>query len=196
MVNRHEQLENVTSIESALNQLRNFINPAISSIILKQYNPTVPEHEMDVVYLHMRIMFCDPNTVHNFLQDYRNSHGNYATKMFVNYTLQDTENHVNVTALECAIIWNTDPYMVRLLYQWGANVDTPNITGYYTNENNMPPYRNYLSPYTLNHNNNMNNYPPIHGIRNRNQFHEVIREVNYIAGEDNPPPTWQMPIPY
>lgn len=195
MANRPQQNEDVIPLANALNQMRNFIIPELSVINLRNSNNTLPYFQCDVAYLHMQIMFSAPNDVNHYLENYSNIHGLYATRMFVNFPLQDVVNHVNVTALECALTWNTDPDMVRVIYSWGADLDTPNITGYFTNARNLTPYRNYLANFNLrpNLNYNGNNYPPVRGLRNRNEFYAVFQEVEYLAGDQEPPIGWHMP---
>lgn len=194
MAQRNRVNEAPIPLNNALNQMRNTINPNISLTNLRNLNNTTPHFECDVVYLHQQIMFGTPNEVEHFLDNYCNIHGLYSTCMFVNFPLQDIDNHSNITALECALTWNTDPQMVRVLYQWGANVHTPNIDGFFTNDRNLPPYRNYLRDYfTMANVENVNNYPPVEGLRDRNEFHGVLRELDYIVGEVAPPANWHMP---
>jgi hypothetical protein len=173
---------------------RNRVNEAPILTNLRHLNNTTPRFECDVVYLHQQIMFGTPNEVEHFLDNYCNIHGLYATCMFVNFPLQDIDNHSNITALECALTWNTDAQMVRVLYRWGANVHTPNIDGFFTNDRNLPPYRNYLRDYfTMANVENVNNYPPVEGLRERDEFHGVLRELDYIVGEVAAPANWHMP---
>lgn len=194
MAHRNRVNEAPIPLNNALNQMRNVINPNISLTNLRHLNNTTPRFECDVVYLHQQIMFGTPNEVEHFLDNYCNIHGLYATCMFVNFPLQDIDNHSNITALECALTWNTDAQMVRVLYRWGANVHTPNIDGFFTNDRNLPPYRNYLRDYfTMANVENVNNYPPVEGLRERDEFHRVLRELDYIVGEVAAPANWHMP---
>jgi len=194
MAHRNRVNEAPIPLNNALNQMRNVINPNISLTNLRHLNNTTPRFECDVVYLHQQIMFGTPNEVEHFLDNYCNIHGLYATCMFVNFPLQDIDNHSNITALECALTWNTDAHMVRVLYRWGANVHTPNIDGFFTNDRNLPPYRNYLRDYfTMANVENVNNYPPVEGLRERDEFHRVLRELDYIVAEVAAPANWQMP---
>ena len=196
MPSHNHENEGRISLSNALNQMRNRINPEITLINLRNLNINTPLFECDVAYLHQRIMFTSPNEVSHFLENYCDLHGLYATQMFVNFPLQDTDNEQNITALECALTWNTHPHMIRVLYRWGANVHIPNVNGHFINENTLTPYRNYLRDYVMVHPNpqiNLNNYPAVTGLREPNEFGGVMRELDYIVGEQTPPQGWTMP---
>lgn len=182
------------SLANALNILRNTISPQNSLYDVLRFNrDNVSEFECDLVYLHLQIIFATPHELNIYLDNYCNRHGLYATNMFVNYPLLDIENRCNVTPLDCATIWNRDPQKVRVLYRWGADVSVPNVNGRYINDGNLSPYRNYLSRYTLSENINVNNYPPLRGLRNQNEFYDTINEIEYLSGERGRPNNWFMP---
>ena len=190
--------EILTDLEEIKNQLRNVINPHISQFDIRVLNQnTTPYYEADLVYLHIQIMFADANQVDIFLRNYCNLHGFYATTMFVNHPLIDTENHMNVTPLDAATLWSDDPHMIRILYKWGADTSIPNANGHYMDDNdnnmNMLPYRNYLSRYVLMENIDPHNYPPIRGRRIYNQFYNILNELRYITGSLIPPQHWITP---
>lgn len=182
------------NLANALNILRNTINPQISLYDVLRFNRNnVSEFECDLVYLHLQIIFATPHELNMYLDNYCNRRGLYATNMFVNYPLLDIENRCNITPMDCAVIWNRDPQKVRVLYRWGADVYVPNVDGRYINDGNVVPYRNYLSRYTFRENIDANNYPPMRGLRNENEFYETINEINYISGERGHPNNWFMP---
>lgn len=193
MVNLNENEAPIPLLNS-VNQLMNTVNPDITLYDIIEHNKRhLTTHECEAVYLHILIIFKDANKVDMFLQDYSNRYGIYATNMFVNYPLVDIHNRCNMTPLDCALLWNHDVNKVRLLYRWGANVSVPNVDGNYINIGNLPPYRNYLSSYTLRENIYPGAHPIIKGLRVENEFLEIIREMDYICGEDNPPQGWVMP---
>jgi hypothetical protein len=187
-----------------LNEARNImlgrIDRQLTLFDLRHLNQDIALYEIDSVYLHIKIMFSSPNEVELFLDNYCNIHGVYATQMFLNIPLQDSVNHCTITAMDCATLWNTDPYMIRVLYRWGANIHIPNVNGIFIGDGPMVPYCNYLSQYVLmNNNNNMNNNininnnQPLWGARNRDEFEQVLWEIEYIGGERVPPNNWHRP---
>lgn len=175
-----------------LNEVRNIllntIDPNISLHTLRELNRNVYQlYECDLVYLHLRILFHTPNDVDQFLENYSNLHGVYATHMFVNHPLLN----INIFPMDAAMQWTNDRHMLRVLYRWGANARTPD-----ENMNmNVSPYRNYLSRYELMENiGNNNNYPALRGLRIRNEFYEVSEENSFLSGREQPPNDWQMPV--
>ena len=193
MVSLNEN-EGPVPLLNSVNLLMITVNPNITLYdIINNNRRHLTIHECEAIYLHILIIFKDANNVDTFLQDYSNRYGIYATNMFVNYPLVDIDNRRNMTPLDCALLWNHDVNKVRLLYRWGANVYVPNVDGNYNNIENLPPYRNYLSSYTLRENIYPGLHPPVKGLRIDNEFYEIIRELDYICGEYNTPHGWFMP---
>jgi len=183
-----------TQIINALNLMVNTIDPSLSLSDLRHLNPAHNiEYEMDMVYLHLKIMFGETNELDNFLRNYCERMGIYATNMFVNFPLIDIENNQNMTPIDCATIWNTDIEKQRILYKWGADVSVPNVNGNYIGDNNLVPYRNYLSRYVLRENIHVNNHPRVRGMRMDEDFVDTCRELEYLSGERNPPDNWHRP---
>ena len=186
--------ERILRLDEAKNHLLCTIDPNITRANVRLFNHNSTSfYESDLVYLHLLIIFKSPNHVENFLQDYCNVHGFYTTQMFINHPLLDIENNMNVSALDCALLWSTDPHMVRSLYRWGADTSIPNVHGRYIGDSELVPYRNYLSRYVLIENVDVTNYPPLRGRRNNNEFVRVIDESRIISGERVPPTGWIMP---
>ena len=193
MVNLNEN-EGPTPLLNLKNLLMTMVKPDITlNDIIRNNRRHLTIHECEAVYLHILIIFKDANTIDMFLREHSNRYGIYATNMFVNYPLLDIHNMCNMTPLDCALLWNHDVNKVRLLYRWGASVSLPNVDGNYINIGNLLPYRNYLSSYILQENINPDAYPLIKGLRIENEFLEIIREIDYICGVDNPPDGWVMP---
>ena len=193
MANDNNNNEQFTQLANAHNLLMNTVDPNLSLFDIRRLNNNQNEHVCDVLYLHLKIIFGGENDVDYFLHNYCNRNGIYATNVLVNYPLIDTENHVNITALDCATIWNTNVEKIRFLYKWGADISMPNVDGNYINNNNLIPYRNYLSRYVLRENIQVNNYPTIRGLRIQNQFNATCTELDYLSGEVNPPNNWIRP---
>jgi hypothetical protein len=184
----------IITLAEAKNRFLTYVDNNLTINDLLNLNPTANRFEIDLVYLHLLMLFRTPNDVHMFLQNYAYQHGAYATNMFVNYPLIDMHNRRNITPLHCAIIWNSNPYLIRVLYEWGADISYLNMNNVFPEEeiNNLE-YSNYLSNYRLS-NIDPNNFPVIEGRRNANEFSQSINEIQYISGENNAPHGWQMPI--
>ena len=180
-------------LNEAHNVLLNTINPNISLHAIRALNQNViPLYECDLVYLHLQIIFNTPNDVDDFLDNYSNLHGVYATQMFLNQPILDRDADRNVTPMQAAMLWSNDPNMLRILYRWGAN---PAPIEENINMNNivMSSYRNYLSRYELNENRDNFNYPPLRGRRIRNEFYDIIQENLFLSRALIPNNEWVMP---
>lgn len=197
----HLDLNNeiMLSVNEAKNILRNTIDPNISIYMIRELNRnTVDNYECDLVFLHLRIIFFTPNDVHHYLENYCNLRGFYATQMFLNYPLNDTENEITITPMETALLWSSDPTMLRVLYRWGANPARPDVHTRFRgqiHQNEIVPYRNYLSRYHLMENidNHNYNYPQLQGRRIPNEFAIIMEEHDMISGEMPPNIGWVMP---
>lgn len=184
-----------------LNEAKNILAERMDSELtlnrIRQLNENSPfgyvisKHEIDVAYLHMLIIFKSPSDVNDFLYHYWNFYGNVQLEMIINYRLADFENNRYMTVIDCALLWNTDPEMVRILYKWGANV---NISNYQYLEN-ICPYRNYLACYRLTDNNLIYSYPDERrfGSRQPSEFRDVANEHDYIGNLKERPENWDMP---
>ena len=183
-------------LNQAKNILINTIDPNISLHAVRVLNQNQCSlYECDLIYLHVKIMFDSPNDVDNFLEEYTNLHGVYATQMFVNHPLTEHNTNNCVLPIEAAMLWCSNAEMVRVLYKWGANpmITDPDVLNHFPNVN-MPSYHNYLSRYELIENRNTINYPPLSGRRIRNEFYYPIRENVYLTNStlsDNN--EWQIP---
>lgn len=179
---------------NARNMLLNTINPSLSLFDIRRLNPThILEYELELVYLHLKIIFGEANEIDNFLHNYCERMGIHATNMFVNFPLIDIENNQNMTPFDCATIWNTNIEKQRILYKWGADISMPNVNGNYIGDDNLVPYRNYLSRFVLRENIHVNNYPRIRGYRMEEDFADTCQELAYLSGERNPPDNWSLP---
>ena len=185
------------TLPEAKNRLLNIIDRNLSVHDIRNMNPGMNNFESDALYLHILLLFHTPNEVEQYIRGYFYLFGPYVTEMFINYPLVDIENSRNMTPLDCAVLWNNDPNLIRLLYEWGANFGVLNVDRNFVEEINNIPYRNYLSHYRLHNNNNNNNMNIDNNYisfrRNINEFTDVVNEVSYIVGEANPPIHWQNP---
>jgi hypothetical protein len=184
--------EYAISLNNAKNILLREINQDLSVNDIQNLNPNIMTFECDALYLHIQIIYGNEQSVYNFLQNYCNQHGFYTTQLFVNHSLIDVINGRSITPVECSLLWSNNPRMLRVLYEWGADVSI-----YENNPLFVSTYRNHLSYYVLANNNNnnavMNHIRELRGSRIMHQFDEIYDELNYLIGEMVPPPNWVMP---
>ena len=151
------------------------------------YKGTKNIYEKNCYYLHFLIIFKTPLIVENFLIEHKNEFGHYATKMFINFPIINNITNNIITPLKCALNWNTDPEMIRMLYKWGADLSLPDLNGNYVEDNLSKYYVNHLNPYIAN-----NIY--ILGTKSTIYFSDVINEVYYLLGKKSPPDNWSYPV--
>ena len=143
-------------------------------------------YEKHVYYLHFLIMFKEPKEVDYFLSEYTKKYGEYTTKMLVNFPLiSPTANNV-VTSIMCCAHWTNNPEMVRVLYQWGADLSLMDINRKYPEETYGGPYYNHLVDY-------IGQGCYVIGYRSKSDFVDVAHEILYLSGERRPPENWVQP---
>lgn len=168
------------------------IDPHLTQHDIQRMNaPSILDFECDLIFLHIQIIYGRPESVYNFLYQYCVEHGIYSTRMFLNHSLTSIDNRYSITPLECAFIWSDNPIMIRILYQWGAD-----LSMHIQEDISLLPYRNHLSRYVLT--NNINNiHPdnyPLNALRIQDQFDVMWNEFNYIVSKMMPPQNWIMPL--
>ena len=150
-------------------------------------HPGIPEkYERYSYYLHYLIMFSTPQSVHNFIKEHHIQHGDYATRMFVNFPLVSICDNNIMTPLMCAAAWCNEPQMVRNLYHWGADFSQIDVNGKYSEEKYGTYYVNHLNHLLA------PNYFII-GLRSARDFIDTIQEIRCLAGEIKPPIGWMYP---
>ena len=145
--------------------------------------------DVDAIILQSKIMFGGVNDVSQFLDEYHNRYGPMATYTFVNFPIFAYDLRESITPLVCAALWSRNSEMIRVLYQYGAEVNRPDQYGLYPEEHYYLPYYNHLSYYICND----NVAQPQQRRRIRNQFQEVQDEIEIIAGERVPHENWEFP---
>jgi len=149
--------------------------------------------EKEAFYLHFLIIFRTPIDVFNYLNSYYNKYGSYTTKMFINYPLMNIMEKNIITPIICAMLWSEDPEMIRALYTWGVDISMTDVNGLYAEELylGISKYCNHLSSYVA---------PKqlIFGLRIKDNFKHIHREIMYIAGDLYPcdDDNWQLPARY
>ena len=173
-------------------------------IIQNIINPCTSESMKLVVCLHIIIMFKDITYLREFLENIYDVHGSIVCEFIINYSISNLEvfvsndHHVHsnsVNALTCSCLWNTNPQVIRLLIQYGADINTTNEIGFYANEiAEEYPYYNHIKP--LMHNRFYSDESiQVYGKRSYNEFVNVYNEILMIAGEIQPSQNWTHPQP-
>lgn len=220
-VKLHEQLKKTNLLTSRLareniyctnnyiniNTLKNEIihnNPELYKIKLNyfidnQYTSNL--YEKYSYYLHFLIIYSKPSDVNSFLTNYyydlctdsskKNTLQSInAMQMFINFPLVCHYNKNIITPLLCAMLWSNEPEMIRVLYQWGGDVSITDVhNNYYENiYDTHQYYYNHLHPFIVSRN-------IVLGIRNKNDFVDVIREMKYLSKEEHPDPKYKWSFP-
>lgn len=147
----------------------------------------LPNFLMNVICLHLNIMFRPVSHVVRFLYYFTKAHGSMATELLVNYSVQDnilnqfSTNGFN--ALNVAILWTNSVEMVRILYKFGSDISLVYSNGMFAEElHTYIPYYNHFGNYFI-YTNTAFQYNHIWGYRLINDFTDVITQIRIICGE-------------
>ena len=158
----------------------------------------LPKFLMNVICLHLNIMFRPVSHVVRFLYYFTKTHGFMATELLVNYSIQDnilnqfSTNGFN--ALNVAILWTNNIEMVRILYKFGADISLVYSNGMFAEElHTYIPYYNHFGNYFI-YTNTAFQYNHIWGYRLINDFTDVINQIRIICGEIQPPKDYIFPV--
>lgn len=158
----------------------------------------LPNFLMNVICLHLNIMFRPVSHVVRFLYYFTKAHGSMATELLVNYSVQDnilnqfSTNGFN--ALNVAILWTNSVEMVRILYKFGADISLVYSNGMFAEElHTYIPYYNHFGNYFI-YANTAFQYNHIWGYRLINDFTDVITQIRIICGEILPPKDYIFPV--
>jgi len=167
-------------------------NPELSKVTLKYFldNPyTKNTYEKYLYYLHFLIIFSDPKDVDLFLGDYCYRFGKEMMRMFINYPLVCHFSKNIITPLICAMLWCTDPQMLRVLYAWGADVSFTDVHNNYCEDiySGHCYYYNHLHPFVISRH-------VILGVRNVAEFAPMRKEMGLLSKEEIPKnDSWYFP---
>jgi len=150
--------------------------------------------DIAMIRLHMYCIIGNLGALNKFIISFTAAHGAIATKLLLNTNIK-VANGVShcpaffMTPIFCALLWNNDPQIIRLLYSYCAKPNSPDINNLFIEE------KFHSIPY-FNHINTNQNKPDIYW-RDINQFSMVAQEVRALSGEhifDNSwvPPTIHM----
>ena len=169
-----------------------------SSIMRNVIKPTVSESMKLVVCLHLIIMFKDIQYLRDYLENIYDLHGSVLCDFMINHSIQHEKIFISsehcvapnsINALTCCLLWNNDSQVIRLLIQYGADINTTNEVGLYSVEiSEQYPYYNHLNSF-IHH----SDACVVYGKRTYNEFIDSYNEINMIAGEMPPRINWQRP---
>ena len=155
--------------------------------LASNFHQPVSMAQRQVLTLHVLCVVGALDILERFLIDFRQIHGAVATELLLNASIflyiQDV-GQVAVTPVLCAMMWNNQPAVIRLLYEYGAYLHVSDEGGLYPEEKiPLTPYYNHLFPSQVN--GQCWRYP--------NDYHSITQEVGQIAGELPPPVNWEPP---
>ena len=143
-----------------------------------------------------------------WITDYIRDHGENEFYFMANRPIRIPQLQYSLYPIVTAIMWNDNPELIRYLSSYGLEINITDERGHYPEEAALDlPYFNpvaHLFPNTpalfqenlnvvINNNNNID-FEPQQFIRDAADFQDVIREVQFITGERNPPVGWE-PVP-
>lgn len=184
----------------AIDNIQSFHNKSDSpsSIIRNIVKPTVSESMKLVVCLHLIIMFKDLQYLREYLENIYDLHGSILCEFMINHSIQHNEVFISnahcvssnsINSLTCCLLWNNDPQVIRLLIQYGADINTTNEVGLYSVEiSEQYPYYNHLASFIYHSDSCI-----VYGKRIYNDFVDSYNEINMVAGEIPPRINWQLP---
>jgi len=158
---------------------------------------TLTKSLFESIYLQIIIMFSTSEYLYHYLSTFMKQNGEMATTFLLNSSITDNTlnpfHAITFTPLVVASLWQNDPDVIRILYQFGADISVINTNGLYPEEiHSAIPYYNHLSYYLKYKNQDLpNNH--VWGLRLINDFISVINEIKVIAGEVNRTPDWEFP---
>lgn len=167
-------------------QYSNTSNDIMTHIIRNGYSDSIKL----VICLHLIIMFKNVEQLSLYLENIRDVHGDIACEFMVNYTIQHGPIFVSdqepilssnsINAFTCAALWNTDPRVISILMRYGADINSMNESGIYSDEiSERFPYYNHLIPFLHIVDTSVN----VVGKRLFNEFVDVYNIIRQLAGE-------------
>ena len=168
----------------------NFINSLYNQVLLS----TGTTSRVDSYIIKLQIICLVGNAIElkRFLNDFLRKEGAIAIEFLVNSQMK-AGIHVSycspfyITPLICSIIWNDDPELIRILYSFGAKMESVDLNY------NFPEERLQLIPYFDHVSNNGIGRAPFPMWRNTNCFKNIIQEIRRLTNEEVRPIQWRFP---
>ena len=133
------------------------------------------------------------NFLLKFIRDFKSNQGSVALELLLNspHINGDTIRlGISITPLLCALMWNTDTTIIRILYSYGASLSNYNEAGMYPEEHVLHiPYFNHLTCGVT-----VPSCVELFATRCAKEFINVINEIKCITGETCPPVRWASPL--
>tara|TARA_Y100000768_G_C23756496_1_gene576490 strand:- start:19 stop:660 length:642 start_codon:yes stop_codon:yes gene_type:complete len=166
---------------------------AINYAILNSSNSLV-DIDIATIRLHMYCIIGNFNAIKRFIISFTSTHGLMATRLLLNTNIKVANNVTHcpafyMTPIFCALLWNSNPQIIRLLYSYGARPNSPDINNLFIEEKFFSiPYFNHI-------NQNQNPNPNNSSIywRDIKEFSMVAQEVRALSGEHIFDKSWVTP---
>lgn len=159
-------------------------NPEIKKVDINYFfdSPyTKNKYEKYLYYLHFLIIYSTYRDVDRFLYKYFQEYGKDNIMMFINYPLVCHFSKNIITPLMCAMLWCSEPQMIRVLYSWGADVSITDVNNNYCENiySGHHYYYNHLHPFLISRH-------VVLGVRDLRDFAAIKKEMKYLSKEATP----------
>ena len=167
-----------------------FIDSMHKMVLLK--TGTQSRMDSNIIKLQIICIIGDLFTLKNFLSQFLSENGALATELIVNSHVKAGINMMYcnpfyMTPLLCCLLWNNDPELIRVLYSFGAKIDSVDLDYIFPEEKGMLiPFFDHISG------NGFGQFPfPM--WRDSNDFKDIFLELNYLTNEEVSPLNWRFP---
>ena len=175
--------QDIISCESKTNS---HVTSAVNYALLA--NPSLTDIDIATIRLHMYCVIGNIDALKKFILSFTQTHGFYATKFLLNTNIKAGMGIINcspfhMTPMFCALLWNNNPLIIRLLYSYGAKPNSPDINNLFIEERFFSiPFFNHINP----------NNSPIYW-RDLSQFSLIAQEIRGLSGEHIFDKSWIPP---
>jgi len=183
-----EKIFNFKSIEHI--DPSSFINSLYNQIMLS--TGTTSRMDSSIIKLQIICLVGNAFELKSFLNDFLKKEGAIATEFLVNSQMKAGLNisYCNpfyITPLMCTIIWNDEPELVRILYSFGAKLESVDLNFHFPEEKILTiPYFDHIS-------NNGIGRCPFPMWRDLSCFRNIIQEIRRLTNEEVSPIQWRFP---
>ena len=180
-----------TDIVNSVEKTDSYVLSSTNYAILNSSYP-LTDIDIAVIRLHLFCIVGNFTSLKNFILSFTSANGLMATKLLLNSNIKVANgvSHCSaffMTPIFCAILWNTNPQIIRLLYSYGAKPNSPDINNLFIEEKlHSVPYFNHI-------NINLNVSNPDIYWRNINEFTSITKEVRALSGEHIFDKSWIPP---
>ena len=168
----------------------NFMNSLFNQVLLS--TGTTSRMDSSIIKLQIICLVGNAFELKSFLNDFLRKEGAIATEFLVNSQMKAGINvsycsPFYMTPIMCSILWNDEPELIRILYSFGAKLESVDLNY------NFPEERLQLIPYFDHVSNNGIGRNPFPMWRDMNCFKNIIQEIRRLTNEEVSPVQWRFP---